>query len=68
MKMRRIMVVEIQRNRYAKKTACALYSLIETAKANNLNPYIYLKIVFEKVPTLTPDDDWGQLLPWNIDH
>ncbi|GHV23052.1 hypothetical protein FACS189494_10680 [Spirochaetia bacterium] len=39
------------------KTVCALYSLIETAKANNLNPYIYLKTVFEKVPTLTPDDD-----------
>ncbi|GHV66181.1 transposase [Spirochaetia bacterium] len=48
------------------KTACTLYSLIETAKANNLNPYRYLKTVFEKVPTLVPGDDWGQLLPWNI--
>jgi transposase len=48
------------------KTSCALYSLIETAKANNLNPFNYLKTVFEKVPTLTPGDDWGQLLPWNL--
>jgi transposase len=48
------------------KSSCALYSLIETAKANKLNPYTYLKTVFEKIPTLEPDDDWGQLLPWNL--
>lgn len=27
-----------------------LYSLIETAKANGLNPYEYLKVVFRELP------------------
>jgi transposase len=48
------------------KSSCALYSLIETAKANGLNPYKYLQTVFEKAPGLTATDDWGQLLPWNL--
>jgi transposase len=48
------------------KSSCALYSLIETAKANGLNPYKYLQTIFEKAPSLTAADDWGQLLPWNL--
>jgi transposase len=41
-----------------------LYSLIETAKANGLNDYAYLKWVFSQLPAPT---DVQQLLPWNID-
>lgn len=41
-----------------------LYSLIETAKANGLNDYAYLKWVFSKLPVTA---DVQQLLPWNID-
>ena len=44
-----------------------LYSLIETAKANNLNEYDYLKWVFAKLPQALTVEDVEQLLPWNID-
>ena len=42
----------------------ALYSLIETAKVNGVEPYQYLKYVFEMIPKLQ-EDQLGQLLPWN---
>jgi transposase len=41
-----------------------LYSLIETAKANNLNPYEYLKRTFTKLPNIHSADDIENLLPW----
>lgn len=44
-----------------------LYSLIETAKANGLNEYDYLKWVFTKLPAATSVEDIEALLPWNID-
>ena len=48
------------------ESACALYSLIETAKANNLDPAKYLTFLFEKAPTAISVEDWFALLPWNI--
>jgi transposase len=48
------------------KSSCELYTLIETAKANNWNPYKYLIRVFEQAAAMRPSDDWGQLLPWNL--
>jgi transposase len=48
------------------RSSCQLYSLIETAKANNRNPYAYLKTVFEQAAEMKPGDDWGKLLPWNL--
>ena len=39
------------------------FSLIETAKENNLNPYQYLKLLLEKLPTATTGD-LESLLPW----
>jgi transposase len=48
------------------RSSCQLYSLIETAKANNRNPYAYLKTVFEQAAEMNPGDDWGKLLPWNL--
>lgn len=44
-----------------------LYSLIETAKANELNEYDYLKWVFTKLPNAQTVQDFEKLLPWNID-
>lgn len=44
-----------------------LYSLIETAKANGLNEYDYLKWVFAKLPQAQTLEDFEALLPWNID-
>lgn len=46
--------------------SAALYSLVETAKANNLEPYAYLQHVFEKLPSCAMVDDYEELLPWNV--
>ncbi|MCE5343274.1 MAG: IS66 family transposase, partial [Eubacteriales bacterium] len=49
-------------------TASALiYSIIETAKENNLKPYEYLKYVFETAPNidLQCHAELEKLLPWN---
>ena len=43
-----------------------LFSLIETAKANGLEPYRYLRFLFEKLPT-TPAADLRQLLPTKLE-
>jgi len=43
-----------------------LYSLIETAKANNLNPYEYLKRIFTELPSAQSVDNIDALLPWVI--
>ena len=43
-----------------------LYSLIETAKANGINDYAYLKYVFAKLPIATTDDAIRALLPWRV--
>ncbi len=44
------------------------YSLIETAKANGLEPYLYLRYVFEKIPYAKTRDDFRALLPQHIDR
>ena len=45
--------------------SAAIYSLIETAKANGLSPYDYLQFVFETLPTLGEEEDLTSLLPWH---
>jgi transposase len=44
-----------------------LYSMIETAKANNIEPYQYLRAVFTKLPQAESVKDIEELFPWNID-
>lgn len=43
-----------------------LYSLIETAKANGLEPYSYLRYIFNALPLATSPEDYQALLPWNL--
>jgi transposase len=43
-----------------------LYSLIETAKANKLEPYSYLRFIFERLPLASTAEDLQALLPWNL--
>ncbi|MBU2885501.1 IS66 family transposase [Gilvimarinus agarilyticus] len=54
------------------KASANLYSLIETAKANGVNPYDYLKIVFKELPNAQSVESVEALLPWNasktLDH
>ena len=45
------------------KASANLYSLIETAKANGLEPYAYLKNVFSELPNVIDYDDVDRLLP-----
>lgn len=46
------------------KASANLYSLVETAKANGLNPYDYLRWVFTQLPNATSVEEAEQLLPW----
>ena len=46
--------------------SAAIYSIIETAKANGLEPYWYLRYLLERLPDAMTDDDFKTLLPQNI--
>ena len=46
------------------QSSANLYSLIETAKANRLEPYAYLRRVFTWLPAATTVADIEALLPW----
>jgi transposase len=48
------------------KASADIYSLIETAKANNLEPYKYLRYLFEKIPFIECEEDLRNLLPMNL--
>ena len=48
------------------KASANLYSLIETAKANGLEPYAYLRHVFECIPAAQTLEDFETLLPWKF--
>jgi transposase len=43
-----------------------LYSIVETAKACGLEPYRYLRRIFEKLPQAVTLADVEALLPWNV--
>ena len=43
-----------------------LYSLIETAKANGVEPYRYLVALFKQLPLAQTADDYEALLPWRL--
>ena len=48
------------------EASARLYSLIESAKANGLEPYAYLKRVFTDLPAATTLAQVEALLPWNV--
>ncbi len=45
------------------KASAVFFSLIETAKANGLEPYAYLRHLFEKLPAAKTTEDFKALLP-----
>ena len=49
------------------RASAIIHSIVETAKANGLNPYYYLNYLFEKLPNLdtTDEDALDRLLPWS---
>ena len=49
------------------EASAQLYSLIETAKANKLEPWAYLRHIFDRLPQATTLEDYeALLLPWNV--
>jgi len=47
-------------------SSATLYSFIETAKANALEPYYYLRHVLTRLPSCS-EADLPTLVPWNVD-
>uniref|UniRef100_UPI00240A8DF6 transposase domain-containing protein n=1 Tax=Gracilibacillus dipsosauri TaxID=178340 RepID=UPI00240A8DF6 len=49
------------------KSSAIIYSIVETAKENGLNPFQYLKYLFEELPNmnLTDKSNLDQFLPWS---
>lgn len=50
------------------KASAAIYSIIETAKANGLEPYWYLRALFERLPAAKTPEQLKALLPQYIDR
>jgi len=50
------------------KASATIYSLIETAKANGLEPYAYLRVLFERLPAAATDEARKALLPRHLDR
>lgn len=43
-----------------------LFSLVTTARANDVEPYAYLNHLFERLPAATTVEQVEALLPWNV--
>ena len=43
-----------------------LYSLVETCRANRIDPYRYLTWLFQRLPLARTADDYDALLPWKL--
>jgi transposase len=50
------------------RASANLYSLVETAKANEIEPWAYLTHLFERLPAATQPTDLEALLPHRIDR
>jgi transposase len=49
------------------ESSAVLYSLIESAKANGIEPYKYLRFIFEKIPYAENREAFRVLLPDRVD-
>ena len=49
------------------KASATIYSIVESAKENGLNPYTYLQYLFERLPNIDLEDPNAidELLPWS---
>jgi transposase len=52
-------------SRVGGERAAAIYSVIETAKLNGLEPQAYIADVIEKIASGWPASRWNELMPWN---
>ncbi len=49
-------------------SSATLYSLIETARANSIEPYRYLRYLFTKLPLAESRQDYLALTPQHLDR
>jgi hypothetical protein len=47
-------------------TSANLFSIVETAKANGVEPHAYLSLLFAQLPYANTVGDFEALLPWNF--
>jgi hypothetical protein len=48
------------------RSSAVIYSLVQTAKANGLEPYTWLRRVLRDLPVAKSADAVEALLPWNL--
>ena len=48
------------------KASAHLYSLVQTARANELEPYAYLRRLFTELPAAQTVEQIEVLLPWKL--
>ena len=48
--------------------SAAIYSVLETAKTNNLDFYGYMKCIIEQLPLVETEEQLAALLPWNLEN
>jgi transposase len=48
------------------QASATIYSLIESAKASKLEPYKYLRYLFENLPFAQSEEDYKKLMPRNL--
>jgi hypothetical protein len=48
------------------KASAALYSLVTTARANELEPHAYLRCLFDRLPHARTVEDFETLLPFTL--
>ena len=46
--------------------SAVIYSLVQTAKANGLEPYAWLRRVIRELPAAKTVEEVEALLPWNL--
>ena len=50
------------------RASSIIYSILLTCKANNIEPYAYLKYMLCQIPKLDSDNGLIKLLPYNIEN
>ena len=48
------------------RASANLFSLVSTARANGLDPSVYLTYLFERLPAADTLEALEALLPWNV--
>jgi len=46
--------------------SAGMYSIVETAKANNLDPFHFMYRLFTELPETDTEEKLEKLLPWNM--